>query len=63
MSDATSPSSGHGAPAERSGGPRGIQSIELGYRDFRYMEEDRDLDSIRKDPRFRQLLRDYHRGS
>jgi tetratricopeptide (TPR) repeat protein len=36
-------------------------AIELGYRDFRYMEEDRDLDSIRKDPRFRQLLRDYHR--
>ena len=32
MSDATSPSSGHGAPVERSGGPRGIQSIELGYR-------------------------------
>jgi tetratricopeptide (TPR) repeat protein len=35
------------------------KAIELGYRDFRYMEEDRDLDSIRKDPRFRKLLREY----
>lgn len=35
------------------------KAIELGYRDFRYMEEDHDLDSIRKDPRFRQLLREY----
>jgi Flp pilus assembly protein TadD len=35
------------------------RAIELGYRDFRYMEEDHDLDSIRKDPRFRQLLREY----
>lgn len=34
-------------------------AIELGYRDFRYMNQDRDLDSIRKDPRFRQLLREY----
>ncbi len=34
-------------------------AIELGYRDFRYMTQDRDLDSIRKDPRFRQLLRDF----
>lgn len=34
-------------------------AIELGYRDFRYMEEDRDLDSIRKDPRFRALVREY----
>ena len=35
------------------------KAIELGYRDFRYMEEDHDLDSIRKDPRFRQLVREY----
>jgi tetratricopeptide (TPR) repeat protein len=35
------------------------QAVELGYRDFRYMREDRDLDSIRHDPRFRQLLREY----
>ena len=35
------------------------RAVELGYRDFRYMCEDRDLDSIRHDPRFRQLIRDY----
>jgi tetratricopeptide (TPR) repeat protein len=35
------------------------RAIELGYRDFRYMREDHDLDSVRHDPRFRQLLRDY----
>ena len=34
-------------------------AIELGYRDFRYMREDRDLDTIRHDPRFRQLMREY----
>ena len=35
------------------------RAIELGYHDFRYMREDRDLDSIRHDPRFRQLMREY----
>lgn len=35
------------------------RAVELGYRDFRYMSEDRDLDSIRHDPRFRALLREY----
>ena len=35
------------------------RAVELGYRDFRYMREDRDLDSIRHDPRFRQLLKEY----
>ncbi len=35
------------------------KAVELGYRDFRYLRQDRDLDSIRHDPRFRQLLRDY----
>lgn len=35
------------------------RAIELGYRDFRYMREDRDLDYVRDDPRFRQLLREY----
>ena len=35
------------------------RAVELGYRDFRYMREDRDLDSIRHDPGFRQLLREY----
>ncbi|MBN9371192.1 MULTISPECIES: helix-turn-helix domain-containing protein [unclassified Hydrogenophaga] len=32
MSDASAPSSGHAAPPARVSGPRGIQSIELGYR-------------------------------
>ncbi len=35
------------------------RAVELGYRDFRYMREDSDLDSVRHDPRFRQLLREY----
>ena len=35
------------------------RAVELGYRDFRYMREDRDLDAIRHDARFRQLLREY----
>ncbi len=35
------------------------RAVELGYRDFRYMLEDRDLDSIRHDPRFRQLMREF----
>lgn len=35
------------------------KAVELGYRDFRFMEEDNDLASIRKDPRFRQLVREY----
>lgn len=35
------------------------RAIELGYRDFRYMIQDRDLDSIRKDPRFHDLLLKY----
>lgn len=35
------------------------QAIELGYRDFRYMREDRDLATIRHDPRFKQLLREF----
>jgi len=35
------------------------RAVELGYRDFRYMREDHDLDTIRHDPRFRALLREY----
>jgi tetratricopeptide (TPR) repeat protein len=35
------------------------KAIELGYRDFRYLREDRDLDAVRKDPRFRRLLREF----
>lgn len=35
------------------------KAIELGYRDFRYLREDRDLEAVRHDPRFRQLLREF----
>jgi tetratricopeptide (TPR) repeat protein len=35
------------------------RAVELGYRDFRYMRQDRDLESVRQDPRFRQLLREF----
>lgn len=35
------------------------KAIELGYRDFGYMRADSDLDSLRKDPRFKQLLREF----
>ncbi|MFM7149405.1 MAG: TPR end-of-group domain-containing protein [Gemmataceae bacterium] len=35
------------------------RAVELGYRDFRYMREDHDLDAIKQDPRFRQLLREF----
>lgn len=35
------------------------RAVELGYRDFRYMREDRDLDSIRHDPRFRAIIREF----
>jgi tetratricopeptide (TPR) repeat protein len=35
------------------------RAVELGYRDFRYMREDHDLDAVRHDPRFRQLLREF----
>ena len=34
------------------------QAIDLGYSDFRYLREDSDLDAVRHDPRFRQLLRE-----
>ena len=36
-------------------------AVELGYRDFKFMKQDRDLDPIRKDPRFRALVREYER--
>lgn len=35
------------------------QAIECGYHDFRHIRQDRDLDSIRDDPRFRQLLLEF----
>jgi tetratricopeptide (TPR) repeat protein len=37
------------------------KAVELGYRDFRFMEQDHDLDSIRKDPRFRALVKECRR--
>ena len=35
------------------------KAVELGYRDFRYMKQDSDLETIRRDPRFKQLLREF----
>ena len=35
------------------------RALELGYRDFAYMREDRDLACVRKDRRFRKLLREF----
>lgn len=38
------------------------KAVELGYRDFEFMLEDNDLDSIRKDPRFGRLLKEFEAG-
>lgn len=35
------------------------KAVELGYRDFGYIRKDRDLDAVRSDPRFRQLLQQF----
>jgi tetratricopeptide (TPR) repeat protein len=35
------------------------KAIELGYRDFAYLRRDHDLDAIKSDPRYKQLLREY----
>lgn len=35
------------------------KALECGYRDFRYIHQDRDLDGLRKDPRFKKLLREF----
>lgn len=37
------------------------KAVELGYRDFRYMRDDPDLAAVRKDARFRRLLREFER--
>ena len=36
------------------------RAVELGFRDFRTMIQDNHLESVRKDPRFRALLREYN---
>lgn len=36
-------------------------ALESGYRDFRFLREDKDLASLRQDPRFRKLLREFER--
>ncbi len=38
------------------------RALELGYRDFRYLKEDQDLASLRQDPRFRLLLKEYEKA-
>ena len=37
------------------------KALELGYRDFRFIHQDHDLDSIRKDARFRKLIREFEK--
>jgi tetratricopeptide (TPR) repeat protein len=37
------------------------KAVELGYHDLKYMKEDRDLDHIRNDPRYKQILREFER--
>ena len=32
------------------------KAIDLGYRDFAFIEKDQDLEFIRKDPRYKELL-------
>jgi tetratricopeptide (TPR) repeat protein len=39
------------------------RAFELGYDDFRYMRQDRDLDAIRDDPRYRALVREFESRS
>jgi len=37
------------------------RSVELGYRDFQFMKQDRDLETIRQDPRFCRILQDFEK--
>lgn len=39
------------------------RAIERGYHDFNYMQQDRDLDSLRGDPRYRKLMAQFSSGS
>jgi Flp pilus assembly protein TadD len=35
------------------------KALEIGYRDFRYIREDHDLENLRRDPRFETLLLEF----
>jgi tetratricopeptide (TPR) repeat protein len=35
------------------------RAMELGYRDFRFISQDADLETIQKDPRFRELMKEF----
>jgi Flp pilus assembly protein TadD len=35
------------------------RALELGYRDFKYIRQDHDLDALRADPRYRQLMAEF----
>jgi tetratricopeptide (TPR) repeat protein len=35
------------------------RALELGYNDFPYLRQDADLDGIRSDPRFRQIVTEF----
>lgn len=35
------------------------KAVELGYREFAFMQEDRDLVSVRADPRFHSLIHEF----
>lgn len=37
------------------------RAFDLGYREWRHMETDRDLDAIRNDPRYDRLVQRMHR--
>ncbi|MCS7270771.1 MAG: hypothetical protein NZ703_06775 [Gemmataceae bacterium] len=39
------------------------RALELGYRDFQYLEQDQDWDHLRKDHRFQKLLREFRTRS
>lgn len=38
------------------------RAVQLGYHDCGYMEKDHDLDSIRRDPRFKKLVRELQKN-
>lgn len=39
------------------------KAVELGYRDFRFMQQDADLSVLRQDPRFTDLIREFKKRS